>query len=129
MKKALRLLLLTFGVLFCLAMASILSAGIYGNPPRSSTLMIADTVKYISAHEDTKDIGFRLAADDSNRYYINRALEQGLTENGLIELTRNKPVIIYYYNRGWNILDPRHRMRHICELKQGEKVIFSELRD
>lgn len=111
-----------------LATVSWLSKTVPPHPSRSSTAWVTGRVVGISESPDTKDIGIRLDVSGRNRYYINRGLERSQNKIKLDSSILHQQVTIRYYNGGWDLFGPR-RLRHICEITEGNKVVYTELSD
>jgi hypothetical protein len=104
-----------------LATVSWLSKTVPPHPSRNSTVGISES-------PGTKDIGIRLDVSGRNRYYINRGLERDQNKIKLDSSILHQQVTIRYYNGGWDLFGPR-RLRHICEITEGNKVVYTELSD
>lgn len=80
----------------------------------------------VNAHEKSKDISITLKGDDA-RYYINRGLESGLTEEGLREAIMNQEATVLYAKH-WSLLNFKSKVRHIAKIVVADKVIYSEIK-
>lgn len=73
-----------------------------------------------------KDIAFRLK-ENSNLYYINRGLEQGLTLESLKDRLIGEPVTILY-PKHTTLFGSEHSTNHLSVLKHKGEVIFTEIK-
>jgi hypothetical protein len=104
--------------------ASWLSGSTPADPLKEHTTLTEGVVREVIAETATRDINIDLAGDDEGWYRINRGLDLGYHREQLTQLIEGKKVKLYYYYRGFG---PFGRSSHICELKQGDSVIFSEI--
>ena len=117
----------TILLLLVLAIANIASSVIIGGKTLfGSTKMTEGIVTYVFDNGNY-DIGLSIEGDN-RLYYINRGLEHGLDINSLKRHFLNKRLKVYYADV-FTILDPRGRMRHVNQLRLGDSLIYTELKE
>jgi len=89
------------------------------NPSPTECEVIELTVREIT-EGGVKDIVFKEA--DSDLYYINRGLEQGLTIEALETQVLNKKVTLHLANTWMGTSN------HIAQISLGEDIIFTEFK-
>ena len=72
------------------------------------------------------DIMFSLE-NNRRRYYINRALEKGLSLDQFAAELKGKEIVVKY-PRYWTPLDPLNRTRHVSKLEVQDSTYFSEIK-
>ena len=114
-------------LLILLAIANIASSVIIGGKTLfGSTKMKEGMITYIF-NNGNYDIGLSIEGDKS-LYYINRGLEHGLDINSLKQHFLNKRLKVYYADV-FTILDPKGRMRHVNQLRLGDSLVYTELKE
>jgi hypothetical protein len=79
----------------------------------------------LKARSDTvnKDIFFRLD-NTEKRFYINRGLENGLTDSTMDTLI-GKEIVVFAVNH-WSLLNPSNKIKHVARVDYGSMTIYSE---
>ena len=70
-----------------------------------------------------KDIYFRLDNTEI-RFYINRGLENGLTDSTMDTLI-GKEIVVFAVNH-WSLLNPSGKIKHVARVDYGSLTIYSE---
>lgn len=89
------------------------------DPKREDTKLVSTVVTDVRIDKSTGDMLFK--TQDDRVYYINRALQQKLSLDTLKNELANRKVEIYYYAKSFATT------KHICELKLGDRVVYTEL--
>lgn len=91
----------------------------------SSALVHKGIVKSISTVGES-DIVFRLE-NTQQRFYINRAIQNGMNPDSLKDLLIGEEVTIKF-PKYWTPLDWNNTVRHLSKLEHDRHVIFNELK-
>jgi hypothetical protein len=116
-----------FITLWILAGISMIVSALPGTTQRKKTELITGKLQGISTCCAGGDIIFNLENSSNNTYYINRGLEKGLVVQTLKSELLNKEVTLSYHKRGWNIFNYENAAKHVCEVRLGNKVLYSEI--
>jgi hypothetical protein len=129
--KILKSITLIAGIVFVLAIALLLTSFatsmIPGKSKRERSTKVTGILHHAFGGESTHDISLYTSVDSGNSYYINRGLEHVALAD--IKALKGKPVDIYYYRHGFSLLDFNNKLRHVTEIRVGDKVIYTELVD
>ena len=71
------------------------------------------------------DIVIRLV-NDENYYYINRAINSGLSVDDL-SARLNRAQVLLLTVKHWTPLDPASTTKHVSQLKVGPEIIYNEI--
>jgi hypothetical protein len=128
MKKLFEVLGLVFILLILFTGISFYMSAIPGQSKREDTKLISGKLRAISTCCPGGDIIFRLEnPSDNSAYYINRGVENGLDANLLKDQLLEKEITIAYHKRGWNVMNFTNEAKHICEVRYGEQVLYTEI--
>lgn len=127
--KPIKIVVIAFTLVIGGVIASWLSVTVPSHTHRHDSASYSGTFASFAKDSASKDVGVVFAGISPNTYYINRGLETGLNFDSFEAIMKNKQVEVLYYNRGWNTLDPKRKIRHVCELRFEDKVVYSEIID
>lgn len=129
--KILKSITLIAGVIFVLSIAllltSFVTSMIPGKSKRERSTKVRGLLRHAFGSESTHDISLYTSIDSGNSYYINRGLEHVALAD--ITALKGKSVDIYYYRHGFSLLDFNNKLRHVTEIRVGNKVVYTELVD
>lgn len=129
--KILKSITLIAGVIFVLSIAllltSFVTSMIPGKSKRERSTKVSGLLRHAFGSESTHDISLYTSIDSGNSYYINRGLEHVALAD--ITALKGKSVDIYYYRHGFSLLDFNNKLRHVTEIRVGNKVVYTELVD
>lgn len=129
--KILKSITLIAGVVFVLAitllLTSFVTSMIPGKSKRERSTKVSGLLRHAFGSESTHDISLYTSIDSGNSYYINRGLEHVALAD--IAALKGKSVDIYYYRHGFSLLDFNNKLRHVTEIRVGNKVVYTELVD
>jgi hypothetical protein len=114
-------------LLLLLAVANILCSAIYNGKNLFGTTEMKEGIVSSIFNNGNYDIGIGIEGDKT-LYYINRGTEQGLDIDSLRQHYLNKRLKVYYVNV-FTILDPRGRLRHVNQLRIGDCLFYTELKE
>jgi hypothetical protein len=132
MKTVKKLLLITgtVGILLILfAGITLIASAVPSKSNREDTKAIKGKLNSISTCCPGGDIIFDLENDGGKSYYINRGVEHGLVVQDLERQLLGKEITLLYHKGGWNVLNYRNQVQHVCEVQIDKKVLYTELVD
>lgn len=129
MKRILTIIGGTFLVLIVFSIISIFLSAIPGKTKRVDSKPLTGKLNAITTCCPGGDITFHMDNDGGKSYYINRGVESGLNVEQLQKELIGKTITVYYYRYGWNVINFRNQVQHICELRTKDKVYYTELID
>lgn len=112
------------GILLSLLVVTVLALSIVPVPKEKDCLVAKGIVTSVAEGGD-KDIVFSLKGH-SQRFYINRGLEQGLSITTLEQQLKGQEVVIKYPDYT-AVLDPAGSVKHITKMYYKGGVLFSEI--
>lgn len=127
MKKLLLILGTFFTVLIIFAGVTFLTSAIPAHSQREDTKSINGKLTSLSTCCPGGDIIFNLENDNNKTYYINRGVQSGLVVKELENELKGKEVTLLYHKGGWNVMNFKKSLKHVCEVRMGNKVLYSEL--
>lgn len=93
------------------------------NPNMENCSLSEGILNKVKCDPQTKDIYLLLEGYDKH-FYINRGLEHGLSEDTFTQLI-GKSIKLYSINH-WTLLDPKSKSKHVAQVEQNGKVLYTE---